>query len=85
MAKALYTLKIALFWKQLANVYSEKELENIHNLAIFLALFFTKQWHTSANTGDAPSNDLELLRKLTKTEDHIRKSPNGWPSLLLYL
>ena len=50
MAKALYTLKIALFWNQLKNVYSEKELKNIHTLAIFLAVFYTKQWLTSANS-----------------------------------
>ena len=51
-------------------------------LAILLAVFYTKQCLTSANTRDAPSNDLELLRKLTKTEDCIRKSPKGWPRLL---
>ena len=42
IAKALYTLKIALFRNQLRNVYLEKELENIHNKAIFLAVFYTK-------------------------------------------
>ena len=82
MAKALYTLKIALFLNQLKNVFSEKELENKHNLAIFLAAFYAKQWLTSANTRDAPSNDLEVLRKLTKTEDCIRKRPKGWPKAL---
>ena len=60
----------------------KKELKNIYNLAIFLAVFYTKQWLISANTGYAPSNDLELLRKLTKAKDCIRKSPKGWPRLL---
>ena len=82
MAKALYTLKIALFRNQLKNVHSEKELENICSLAIFLAAFYKKQWLTSANTRDTPRNHLELLRKLTKTEDCIQKSPKGWPRLL---
>ena len=56
MAKALYTLKIALLRNQLQNVYSEKELENIHILEIFLVVFYTKQLLTSANTRDAPGN-----------------------------
>ena len=47
-----------------------------------MAVFYTKQWLTSANTRDAPSNDLELLRKLTKTEDYIQKSPEGSLRLL---
>ena len=79
MAKALYTLKSALFRNQWQIVYSEKELENIHHKAIFLALFYTKQWLTSVNTRGAPSNDLELLIKLTKAEDCIRKSPEISP------
>ena len=74
-------LKVALFRNQLRNVYSEKELENIHNKTIFLAVFYARQWLTSANIRDGPSNDRKLFRKLTKTEDCIRKSREGSPRL----
>ena len=80
MAKALYTLKIALLRNQLQNVYSEKELENTHNLEIFLVVFYTKQWLTSANTRDASSNDLELLRKLDENRRLYSKKSKGLPS-----
>ena len=83
MVKALYAIEIALYRNQLKHLYSHEELKKIHNLEIFLAVFYTKPWLTASNTRDAPSNDLELLRKLSDTEERINKNTKQWSSFFL--
>ena len=83
LTKVLYTTKIALYRNQLKHLYSDEKLEKIHNLATFLAIFYSKSWLTAANTRDAPSNNLELLRKLSDTEERIDKNSKQWPSFFL--
>ena len=63
IAKALYTLKIALYWNQLQEVYSLEKLQEITSLATFLAIFYTESWLTCTESKDAPSNDLKLVKK----------------------
>ena len=83
LTKFLHTTKIALYQNQLEHLYSDEELEKIHNLATSLAVFYTKSWLTATNTRDAPSNDLKLLRKLSDTEERIDKNTKQWPSCFL--
>ena len=85
MAKTLYTIKIALYRDQLQEVYSKEEIQEITSLAIFLALFYTEPWLTSTNAKDSPINDLKLLKKLTKTEESIKKNDTVWPAQFLSL
>ena len=84
MSKAIYTLKIALFRKQLGEIYGEK-LKDIFRLAIFISVFYTKSWLTCTNAADAAFNDLELLKTLINTEEAITKNPKSWPSEFLPL
>ena len=74
LTNGLYSTKIALYRNQLKHLYSDEELEKIPNLTIFLAVFYTKSWLTAANTRNAPSNNLGLLRKLSDTEERIDKN-----------
>ena len=83
LTNGLYTTKIALYRNQLKHLYSDEELEKIPNLTIFLAVFYTKSWLTAANTRNAPSNNLGLLRKLSDTEERIDKNTKQWPSFFL--
>ena len=85
MAKTLYTIKIALYRDQLQEVHSKEEIQEITSLAIFLALFYTEPWLTSTNAKDSPINDLKLLKKLTKTEESIKKNDTVWPAQFLSL
>ena len=78
MAKALYTLKIALFRKQLERIYKE-QLKDIYSLAIFLSVFYTKAWLTCTNAADAPFHDLELLKTVLKIEEALTNNPKSWP------
>ena len=79
MSKALYTIKIVLYRDQLQEVYSQEKLLEITSLAAFLVLFYTEIWLTCAIFGDSPLNDLNFFKKLTKTEDNIKKNPIVWP------
>ena len=85
MAKSLYTLKIALFRNQLGNIYTSDQLKNIYSLAIFLSIFYTKAWLTCTNASDAPTNDLELMKKLSKAEVNIKHNEKQWPANFLDL
>ena len=84
MSKAIYTLKIALFRKQLKGVYGD-QLKDIFSLAIFISVFYTKSWLTCTNAAEAAFNDLELLKTLINTEEAITKNPKSWPSEFLPL
>ena len=52
-------------------------------MALFLALLYTEVWLTSTNTSDSPKNDLKLLKKLSKTEENVKKRPAIWPTNFL--
>ena len=83
MGKSLYTLKIALFRNQLGEIYTPEQLRNIYSLAIFMSIFYTKAWLTCTSAANAPSNDLELMKKLLKAEanSNIRRfsgQPTFW-------
>ena len=81
MSKILYTLKIALFKHQLGDVYTPEHLENIYNLAIFISIFYTKAWLTCTDAANAPSNDLEIMKKILKAEEGIKKNPTLYPAI----
>ena len=74
---------MALYQNQLKHLYSDEELKKNHNLATSLAVFYAKSWLTAANTRDAPSNGLKLLRKLSDTEERIDKNTKQLPSFFL--
>ena len=57
MSKVIYTIKIALFSKQLTHVIDEKLLKKICDLA---------QWFKAPKPFDCASNDLKLFKKLTR-------------------
>ena len=50
MSKGIYSLKIALFRKQLAEVLPHDHHESITNLAIFLCLNYVESWTISSVT-----------------------------------
>ena len=79
MSKALYTIKIAVHRNQLQEVYLQEKLLEIASFAAFLVLFYTETWLTCTRAGDFPPNDLNFFKKLTKTEDNIKKNPTVWP------
>ena len=81
MSKILYTLKIALFKHQLGDVYTAEHLENIYNLAIFISIFYIKSWLTCTDAANAPSNDLEIMKKILKAEEGIKKNPTLYPEI----
>ena len=83
MSKVLYTLKIALFRHQLGDVYATEHLEKIYNLSIFISIFYVKPWLTCTDASNAPANDLELMKKLLKTEEQIKANPKLYPELFL--
>ena len=78
MAKALYTIKIALYRNQLQQTFSEEKLLEITSLALFLALFYTKAWLTCTNTSDSPINDLKLLKNFIKIEEMTKERRVIW-------
>ena len=81
MSKVLYTLKIALFRNQLREIYAPEDLENIYNLSIFISIFYVKAWLTCTDASNAPSNDLELMKKFLKAEEGIKTNPSSYPSI----
>ena len=83
MRKTLYTIKVALFRRQLGDVYTPEELEDITSLAAFMSVFYTKAWLTCTSAADAPSNDLDLMKNLLKSEASIAKNPTKWPAKFL--
>lgn len=85
MSKALYTLKIALFRNQLRDVYTPDQLENIYNLAIFISIFYSQAWLTCTSATNAPSNDLDLMKKFLKAESSIKLQKKHWPTNFLDL
>jgi len=65
MAKAIYTIKIALLQKQLLqNRVKSDQLENISSIGMFLCIFYVRVWLTCTSALDAPANDLLLLKSL---------------------
>ena len=73
MAKALYTLKIALYRNQLHKVYSLAKLQEITSLATFLAIFYTESLLIRTESKDDTSNDLKLLKKLSITKQTSKR------------
>ena len=85
MNKVLYTLKIALLRKQLVNIYTPEQLEEIVSLATFLSIFYVKPWLTCTSADNAPYNDLELIKKFLKIEAIVSKDKKSWPPKFLSL
>uniref|UniRef100_UPI00358E4C15 uncharacterized protein n=1 Tax=Myxine glutinosa TaxID=7769 RepID=UPI00358E4C15 len=83
MSKTLYTIKVALFRRQLGDIYTPEELEDITSLAAFMSVFYTKAWLTCTSAADAPSNDLYLMKNLLKAEASIAKNPTKWAAKFL--
>ena len=83
MAKVIYTLKIALFQKQLAKIGFESldVLDKITSLASFLALFYVKSWCNASLTTDAPVNDLELWNQFETIKKSDPRTIKSFPSL----
>ena len=55
------------------------------SLAIFLSVFYTNAWLTCTSASNAPSNDLELIKKLLKVEVSITKNSKPWSTKFLSL
>ena len=64
MAKIIYTLKLAIFQKQLLNHFDSTMFKKISSLSLFLCVFYVKFWLCSPYGVDAPKNDLLLLNEL---------------------
>ena len=66
MSKVIYTIKIALFRKQLTHVIDEDLLKKICDLALFYCISYTTEWFKAPKPFDCASNDLNLFKKLTR-------------------
>ena len=86
MSKGIYSLKIALFRKQLAEALPHDHLESITNLAIFLCPNYVESWTISlvALLG-AAKNDLmkrkTLQLNLKAVQKHPKRYPDGYSSM----
>ena len=82
---------IALLRQRISTNVEQNLRHDYQELAVTIRIFLntikanTNNAVKAANTRDAPSNDLELLRKLTKAQVYIQTSAKSWPSLLLLL
>ena len=87
MSKAICSLKIALFRKQLAEALPLDHLETITNLAIFLCLIYVESWTTSSVALSAAKNDLmkhkTLEFNLKTMQKHPKRYPNGYSSMTI--
>ena len=83
MAKLIYCIKICLFYAQLAEseVFSEKLLQEVRSLVIFLVLYHIKPWFTCSSAVDAPFNDLQLHKTLQEDLIVFEKSKDQYPPL----
>lgn len=75
MSRVIYTLKIAIFQRQLQNVFDLELIEKITSLALFLCLFYSKSWLCAASRTDAPKMDLMLIKDLQKVINIPEKYP----------
>jgi hypothetical protein len=78
MAKAIYSLKIALFTRQLMNVpgISKKELNGMKQVGFFVCLIYVRFWHEAVVIRWAPKNDLDMLQLLNSYPDkNVKKVP----------
>jgi len=60
MAKAVYSLKIAMFQSQF--LLSKQQLDGIRRLCIFIARFYAKLWFIAPVASAAPFSVLSFLR-----------------------
>ena len=67
------------------DVYTPEHLDDIHNLSIFISIFHVKAWLTCTDASNAPTNDLELMKKLLKTEEGMKANPSSYPAIFLEL
>lgn len=77
MAKAIYTLKIVLFTRQLTNVpgITKKELNGLKPVAYFVCVIYVRFWHEAMVSRWAPKNDLDMLQLLNCYPDkNVKKS-----------
>ena len=86
MSKVIYSLKIALFHKQLAEALPHNHLESITNLAIFLRLNYVESWTISSIALGAVKNDLmkrkTMQSNLKATQKHRKRYPDGYSNRL---
>ena len=75
MSRIIYTLKIAIFQRQLENAFDSIFLQKISSLALFLCLYYVKPWLCAPIGSEAPKLDLLLIRDLQK----IIESPTKYP------
>ena len=64
MAKAIYCIKICLFQQQFS--LTDKEKQNVIDLALFVSLVYVRFWHEAPLPIKAPLNDLLLIEELSK-------------------
>ena len=85
MSKGIYSLKVALFRKQLAEALPHNHLESSINLAIFLCLNYVESWTISSVELGAAKNDLmkrkTLQSNLKATQKHLKRYPDGYSSM----
>ena len=73
MAKLLYSIKLCLFEKQIADlpagtITTEKQVPKIREFVTFVTLVYSSWWMTCTSVTDAPWNDLQLISKLKQYE-----------------
>lgn len=61
MAKAIYTIKIFLFRKQLK--LPSEVIIAIRDICLFLVLLYAPSWFSCTNAIEAPRNDLSLIKR----------------------
>ncbi|CAH0555853.1 unnamed protein product [Brassicogethes aeneus] len=64
MAKAIYSLKMFMFKKQLG--IQKVEIDGLRQICIFIIRFYVKPWFNAPNAIKAPNQDLTLLQSLIK-------------------
>jgi len=73
MAKAIYSLKIPLFFEDNEAVIklAARELQSIQRFNHFVVSVYMQSWFTSRIAADAPINDVLLIERLHDYDDEI--------------
>ena len=67
MAKAIYSLKIYLFRDEFE--LSQKELNGLRHLCIFIVTLYLKAWYSSTSATAAANHDLQFMKNLLEYKD----------------
>ena len=86
LMQSIYSMKIYLLSKQLGDVFTDQEIEQIKNVAIFVGLFHASWYFSCSLASHAPILHLHTISQMKRVEKHMPEvARTVLKSILLHL